>query len=67
MTTEELTKNADLQKVATEGAKIYQQIKEQYEPGSNGKFLAIDIDTQKTYLALTSADAVVAARCEGWV
>ncbi|MES2216725.1 MAG: hypothetical protein V4481_05545 [Patescibacteria group bacterium] len=64
MTPEELTKNADLQKVVTEGVKIYQQIKDLYEPIQNGKFMAIDIDSKKAYVADTSADAVVMARKE---
>ena len=62
MDTEELIKKADLQKIATEGAKIYNQVKVNYEPKENGKFLAIDIDTQKPYLGNTSAEAVELAR-----
>ena len=59
---DELIKQADIQKIATEGAKIYEGIKSQYDPKEKGKFLAIDIDTKQTYLAETSADAVVEAR-----
>ncbi len=62
MNSEELTKTADLQGIATKGAKIYEEIKSQFEPGFNGKFLAIDVDTRKTYIADTSANAVVKAR-----
>ena len=62
MDTEELIKKADLQKIATEGANIYNQIKVNYDPKEIGKFLAIDIDTKKAYLANTSAEAVVLAR-----
>lgn len=62
MDTEELIKKADLQEIATEGSKIYNQIKINYEPKENGKFLAIDIDTNKAYIGNTSADAVVLAR-----
>ena len=62
MSPEEVTKNADLQRVVTEGVKIYQAIKTQYEPSQNGKFLAIDIDSQRTYIAGTSAEAVNKAR-----
>ena len=64
MSSEEITKNANLQKVVTEGVKIYQKIKNQYEPDKNGKFLAIDIDSKDAYMADTSADAVVMARKE---
>lgn len=62
MDTEELIKKADLQKIATEGAEIYNQIKVNYEPKENGKFLAIDIETKKVYLSNTSAGAVELAR-----
>ncbi len=62
MVNEELIKKADIQKIATEGAKIYDQIKVQYDPKENGKFLAIDIDAKKAYLGNTSAEAVVSAR-----
>jgi hypothetical protein len=62
MTTEEILKNTDLQKISTEGMKIYQEIKSEYEPAHNGSFLAIDIDSKNAYLGATSADAVFAAR-----
>ena len=39
---EELIKKTDIQKIAEEGAKIYEAIRPQYEPIQNGKFLAID-------------------------
>jgi hypothetical protein len=62
MDTKELMKKADIEKIAKEGAKIYEQIKGKYEPKENGKFLAIDIDTKDVYFADTSADAVDKAR-----
>jgi len=62
MTSEELLKTADLQKIANEGAKIYSEVQSKYEPAHKGEFLAIDIDTKDVYLAPTSAEAMVAAR-----
>ena len=59
---EELIKKADIQKIAKEGAKIYEQVKVNYDPKERGKFLAIDIDSQKTYLGNTSAEALELAR-----
>ena len=59
---DELIKQADLQKIVTEGAKIYNQIKDKYEPKEDGKFLAIDIDSKKVYFAETGADAVELAK-----
>ncbi len=62
MNTEELTKNADLAKIAKEGALIYEKIKSNYEPSHHGQFLAIDISSEDAYVAPASADAVVLAR-----
>ncbi|MBU3918351.1 hypothetical protein KKC63_00360 [Patescibacteria group bacterium] len=59
---EELIKKADIQKIAEEGARIYEEIKINYEPKNNGKFLAIDIDSRKDYLGETSAEALELAR-----
>ncbi|PIV42075.1 MAG: hypothetical protein COX92_02685 [Candidatus Nealsonbacteria bacterium CG_4_10_14_0_2_um_filter_40_15] len=59
---EELIKNANIQKIAEEGAKIYEQIKVNYDPKERGKFLAIDIDSKKAYLGNTSAEALESAR-----
>lgn len=59
---ESLIKHADIQKIAEEGAKIYARIKVQYDPKEHGKFLAIDIGSEKAYLGSTSADALALAR-----
>ncbi len=59
---EELIKKADIQKIAAEGAEIYDQIKVNYDPKERGKFLAIDIDSKKAYLGNTSAEALELAR-----
>ena len=59
---DELIKKADIQKIAEEGAKIYEQIKVNYDPKERGKFLAIDIDSKKVYLGNTSAEALELAR-----
>lgn len=59
---EELIKKADIQRISEEGAKIYEQIKINYDPKEKGKFLAIDIDSKKAYLGNTSAEALELAR-----
>ena len=59
---EELIKQANIQKIAEEGAKIYDQIKVQYDPQERGKFLAIDIENKDVYLGTSSADALELAR-----
>ncbi|MFA4975726.1 MAG: hypothetical protein WC839_00770 [Candidatus Paceibacterota bacterium] len=59
---DDLIKNVDIEKIAKEGAKIYEQVKDKYEPKYNGKFLAIEIGSKDVFFAETSADAVVLAR-----
>ena len=59
---DELIKKADIQKIAEEGAKIYEKIKIQYEPKENGKFLAIDIESEDSFLGNSSAEALESAR-----
>ncbi|MBI2406007.1 MAG: hypothetical protein HYV25_00290 [Candidatus Harrisonbacteria bacterium] len=58
----ELIKKVDIQKIAEEGSRIYDQIKVNYDPKERGKFLAIDIDSKKGYLGNTSAEALESAR-----
>lgn len=62
MSSEELLKTADIQRISSEGAKIYESMKVQYEPEHTGKFLAIDIDSKDVYLANDGAQAVELAR-----
>ena len=62
MNTEDLIKNADIQKIVAEGTKIYQGIKANYDPQHSGKFLAIDTESQDVYLGSTSAEAVDLAK-----
>lgn len=62
MNSDNLLKKTDLQKIARVGSKIYEQIKQDYEPQKTGQFLAIEIESQKAYLGRTSADALNLAR-----
>ncbi len=62
MNGDELIKKADIQRIAQEGTKIYDQIKAQYDPKHRGEFLAINIDSKEVYLGTSSADAVALAR-----
>ena len=62
MENEELIQKANLKKIVDEGEKIYQEIKSQYEPQENGKFLAIEPESKKVYMAEFSADAVAEAK-----
>ncbi len=52
----------EIQKIATEGALIYEEIKSKYEPEHKGEFLAIEIESKKEYLASSSAEAMILAR-----
>ncbi len=62
MDNDELIKKADLQKIVDEGEKIYEQIKSQYEPQQNGKFLAIEPESGKAYFGDEAIDARDAAK-----
>ena len=52
----------DIEQIAENGAKIYDEVKKKYEPKENGKFLAIEIDSGDAYLDATSSEAVEQAR-----
>jgi hypothetical protein len=54
MQNKELIKNVNIQQLAEEGKRVYEEVKHKYEPQDNGKFLAIDVDT--------NSEAVEAAR-----
>lgn len=62
MEKEDLIKTVNIQHLAEEGSKIYEGLKDQYEPQQNGKFLAIDVETKNVYLGDTSSEAVEEAR-----
>ncbi len=62
MNNDDLIKKTDINKIAEAGAKIYDEIKSQYEPAQNGKFLAIDIESKDTFIGATSSEAVELAR-----
>lgn len=59
---ENLMKNADMQKIGTEGQKIYEEIKSKYEPVQNGKYLAIEVDSKDVFLADSTVEAVEMAK-----
>jgi hypothetical protein len=59
---EGLIKTTDIQKIARKGAKIYEKVKNKYDPKEIGKFLAIDIDSEDIYLGDTSAEALELAK-----
>lgn len=62
MNNDSLIKKTDVEKIAREGTRIYEKIKSNYDPKEKGKFLAIEIESQKAYLGTASADAVNTAR-----
>ncbi len=62
MENNELIKKANLQEIVDKGEKIYEQIKSQYEPDKNGKFLVIEVESKKVYFGDESMDAVALAK-----
>jgi len=59
---DDLIKKTDLKKIVDAGEKIYEEIKSQYEPQHNGKFLAIEPESKDVYLGNESVDAMVLAK-----
>lgn len=62
MTTEDIMKNVDIEKIAKEGTAIYEQVKNQYDPKYRGQYLAIEIESKKVYLGKTSIEALELAK-----
>jgi hypothetical protein len=62
MSPDDLLKNVDLTKIATEGSAIYNSVKSSYEPVHTGKFLAIEIESKDQHIGSSSAEALVQAR-----
>lgn len=60
----DLVRGTPLQDIAEKGSAIYSKIRVQFEPKENGKFLAIEPASEKTYLGNTSAEALEKARTE---
>ena len=59
---DDLIQKANLQEIVEAGEKIYEEIKSQYEPKENGKFLAIEVESKNVYFGNESADAVMQAK-----
>jgi len=59
---EDLIKKGNMEKIANEGTKIYEEIKSKYLPQDIGKYLAIEIESKDVYLADNTADAVLEAK-----
>ncbi len=57
MESEQLIKNVDVERIVTEGDKIYQSLKDNYLPEKKGKYLAIEVDSKKVYQGETSLEA----------
>lgn len=57
-----LLKPEEIEKIATDGRGIYDEIKSGYEPVKNNKFLAIDIDTKEVFEGSSSAEAIQKAK-----
>lgn len=58
----DLLKTIDMEKLADEGEKIYEEIKSKYLPQDTGKYLAIEVESKDVYLGEHSSDAVELAK-----
>ena len=61
---DDLAKNQPFEDIARKGAALYEQIKSEYEPQENARFLAIETDSEKRYMADSAAEALEHARAE---
>lgn len=53
-----------IQEIVDRGTAIYEKIKDKYEPQNNGKYLAIEIESEKQYMAETGGEALERATQE---
>ena len=60
----DLAKDQPFEEIAKKGAAIYEKVKNQYEPASNGKFLAIEVESGKIYMGNTSGEAMERAKAD---
>ncbi len=61
MTNLDLYKKTDMERLASDGQKVYEKIKDQYEPRYNGKYLAIEPKSGDIFMANDAAQALVKA------
>lgn len=64
MTNDEFPPIERVKAVSRNGADIYERIRGEYEPQYNGKFLAIEPESQEVYLGASKTDVVFTARTE---
>lgn len=57
-----IKKEGEIKEIADKGKAIYEKKKIEYEPANNGKFLAIEVDSEEVFLGNTAAEALELAR-----
>lgn len=63
MNEEKILPQVKTEEIAKKGEEIYERkFKREYEPSHNGKFLAIEIESEEGFLGKNSVDAVEKAR-----
>ncbi len=58
----DLSRKADIEKLASIGKKVYEKIKDQYEPKNNGKYLAIEPESGEAFMHDDAAYAMIKAQ-----
>ncbi len=58
----DLSKKVNIEKIASDGQKVYEKIKNRYESEYNGKFLAIEPESGSVFMAIDAANALVKAK-----
>ena len=54
MSNTRVIKKSEIERIVNNGKKIYQKVKDQYEPKENGKYLAIEADSGEVFFGKTS-------------
>ena len=63
MAEEKTISQVDSEEIAKKGEEIYQRrFQKEYEPSHNGKFLAIEIESEEGFLGDTSVEAIERAK-----
>ena len=62
MTLSDLYKNINVQKIAKDGFRLYEEVRSRYEPEYMGKYLAIEVDSGDVYLGNTGVEAIFLAK-----
>lgn len=59
-----MDKKVNIEEIAKKGSVIYEKVKKNHEPQHNGKFLAVDVDTEDIFTGDSTSDVLQLARAK---